>query len=191
MTEIYYLTGRGGKLTEGLGEALLHRGCDVSGREVSRDLFSLSFQEQVDLISNDIEQFWSTDSKIVAVSYGAYLLLHALMDKDSCPSNILLLSPILGGVNDPGVMKFYRPPRANKLLDTVRAGKYPKLKQLQIHVGEHDWQSIPDRGIEFSQAVGGRCIVISEKGHLLGKNYVGRLLDQWLYGTSQTKQQSL
>lgn len=180
MKSIYYLTGRGGKLNEGLGEGLLMRGYSVSGREVSHELMGLTFQEQLDLISDDLAQFWTPESKVIAVSYGAYLLLHALIKLDPCPTNTLLISPILGGVQDNETMKFYRPPRADELMNKARTGAFPKPEQLLIHVGEHDWQSIPKRSLEFTNAVGGKCIVVPNKGHNLGKDYVSNLLDSWL-----------
>ena len=62
----------------------------------------------------------------------------------------------------------------------IDAGEYPKLEQLQIHVGEHDWQSVADRGLEFAAAVGGQCVVVPDRGHMLGEEYVGGVLDRWL-----------
>jgi len=42
----------------------------------------LVFQNQINLISQDLQTgFWGKDSKVVAVSYGAYLLLHVLADR--------------------------------------------------------------------------------------------------------------
>ena len=77
---VYYLAGRGGKLTDGLGRGLLQRGCSLTGRELQGDFARLSFQGQVDLIAEDLKGYWTEDTRIIAVSYGAYLLLHALAD---------------------------------------------------------------------------------------------------------------
>ena len=177
---VYYLTGSGGRLHEGLGQGLLQRGCSLSGREMHGAFARLRFQEQIDLIADDLKNHWSEYSRIVAVSYGGYLLLNALADPEPCPSKILLLSPILGGVTDEETMRYNSPPRADKLMGLIDAGEYPKLEQLQIHVGEHDWQSVADRGLEFAAAVGGQCVVVPDRGHMLGEEYVGGVLDRWL-----------
>ena len=76
--QLYYLPGRGGHLATGLGEALAARGLAVSGRETVGDFACLSFQEQIELVAQDLKtNFWHEDSRVIANSYGAYLFLHA------------------------------------------------------------------------------------------------------------------
>ena len=95
---VYYLTGRGGQLKSGVGKGALDRGVSLAGRAMSGQFERLEFQSQVDLISQDLQDsFWQKDSKLIAVSYGAYLLLHALSDKPPFLGSILLLSPVMGG----------------------------------------------------------------------------------------------
>ena len=80
---IYYLPGHGGRITSGLGQALVGRGYAVVGRETVGDFKNLDFNEQVVTIANDIkEHFWREDAKIIANSFGGYLLLHALSKLD-------------------------------------------------------------------------------------------------------------
>jgi len=80
---IYYLTGRGGQLNTGVGSGLLDRGFTLRGREMSGKFDTLSIQNQIDLISQDLQDgFWQKESKVIAVSYGAYLLLQALSDHE-------------------------------------------------------------------------------------------------------------
>ena len=50
---VYYLTGMGGRLAEGLGAALLARKVRLDGRELSGEFRRLDFQDQIDLVS-----FW-------------------------------------------------------------------------------------------------------------------------------------
>jgi len=52
---IYYLPGRGGRLETGLGEALLSRGLNVSGRETLGDFAKLSFSEQIEHVAQDLK----------------------------------------------------------------------------------------------------------------------------------------
>ena len=75
---IYYLPGRGGRLEAGLGQHLLERGYDVTGRATVDEFNRLSFAEQVDSVAQDISShFWNANARIIANSFGAYLFLYA------------------------------------------------------------------------------------------------------------------
>lgn len=75
---VYYLTGMNGRLSTGLGEALLSRGVDVTGRELVDEFRNYTFQEQIDTVFDDLSNhFWSEDSYVIANSFGAYLFLLA------------------------------------------------------------------------------------------------------------------
>ena len=177
---IYYLTGRGGQLNEGLGEALLAKGYKLSGREMTGTFAQLPFQNQLDLITKDLQDsFWHKDAKVVAVSYGAYLLLHALAELAPYVGSILLLSPVLGGVTNGSTMRYFSPPRADKLMRLVEEGNFPVPNDIEIHVGGSDWQSPYQRAEQFAEAVGGECQVVSGAAHQLGEDYVSPVLDNW------------
>ena len=179
---IYYLTGRGGQLNKGLGEAILERGYKLSGREMSGGFDKLTFQNQVDLITQDLQDgFWSKEAKVVAVSYGAYLLLHALADLEPYVGSILLLSPVLGGVADGKRVHFFSPPRADKLMRLIEEDAFPIPNKIEIHVGENDWQCPYQRAEQFAEAMDGECFVVTKVGHQLGEGYVSPVLDKWLY----------
>jgi hypothetical protein len=95
--QLYYLPGRGGRLETGLGEALTALGLAVSGRETVGDFARLSFQEQIELVAQDLKtDFWHEDSRVIANSYGAYLFLHAQTLLPAYVGKVLLLSPIVG-----------------------------------------------------------------------------------------------
>ena len=54
MPSIYYLPGRDGRLTKGLG-AFLQEECDqLVGREVSGNLKGLKFEDQLEVIRQDL-----------------------------------------------------------------------------------------------------------------------------------------
>jgi hypothetical protein len=75
---VYYLPGRGGEITTGLGQGLLDRGYSVTGCETRGAFLKLNFQQQLDAICSDLQgEFWHEDTKLVAISYGCYLFLHA------------------------------------------------------------------------------------------------------------------
>jgi hypothetical protein len=53
----------------------------------------------------------------------------------------------------------------------------------QIQVGTEDWQSVPENVQAFGQAVGIPVHLAEGRGHMLGEDYVGPLLDSWLKET--------
>ena len=94
---IYYLSGQGGHLHKGLGEALLARGFEVVGREIQGEFKTIGFAAQVLTIANDLQtQHWDKDSLVIANSFGAYLFLHAQAEIAPYIGRVLLLSPIVG-----------------------------------------------------------------------------------------------
>ena len=52
---VYYLPGYGGLLATGLGAGLLARGIAVTGRQTVDEFKALPFQEQVDLVAQDLQ----------------------------------------------------------------------------------------------------------------------------------------
>ena len=178
---VYYLTGMGGRLQTGLGHALMERGCSVLGRELFGDFKKLGFQQQVDAIASDLErEFWSEDAHVIANSFGAYLFLHAQAQLMPYVGRVILLSPIVGEFGNEETQMNFIPPRADKLLELARAGKFPVPKQCQVHVGSEDWQSNPANVTTFGSMLGIDVTVVPNAGHMLPKEYVGDLLDKWL-----------
>jgi hypothetical protein len=46
-----------------------------------------------------------------------------------------------------------------------------------VHVGQEDWQAGPQALVEFCKAIGIDLHVVPGRGHMLGSDYVGPLLD--------------
>jgi len=179
---VYYLTGMNGRLRTGLGEALLSRGVDVTGRELVDDFRRLGFQEQIDIVCDDLDShFSSKDSYVVANSFGAYLFLHAQAKLNKTyEANVLLLSPIVGEFANEETLMNLIPPRSTFLQEVAERGDFPKLTNCEIHVGSEDWQSNPNNVTNFADLVGIKVHVVQDGGHMLPKDYVGSLLDKWL-----------
>ena len=71
---VYYLPGMGGRLSTGLGQAILSHGFQVIGRETRGEFQKLSFQHKIDTIADDLKtHFWYNGSKVILNSFGAYL----------------------------------------------------------------------------------------------------------------------
>ena len=175
---IYYLPGHGGRITNGLGQALVERGYKVAGRETVGDFRKLNFNDQVSTIANDLkEHFWREDAKIIANSFGGYLLLHALSKLDPYIGNILLLSPIVGEFSSEEISMGFIPPYADRLSELATANQYPAPLKCSFHVGSEDWQSNPENVTKFASLLGLPATVVPNAGHQLPKDYVSNLLD--------------
>lgn len=179
-TLLYYLPGMGGRVNAGLGEALASRGGLVEGREESGDFRQYDFQTQIDTVKTDLlERHWNPSARVVANSYGAYLLLHALASLAPFPGKMLLLSPIVGAFEDEASLRSFVPPRADRLLKQAAAGQYPAPTRCEIHVGSEDWQSNPVAVTRFGELLGIRVTVVPDAGHALPKDYVARVLNRF------------
>ena len=181
-SEIYYLPGMGGRLDAGLGEELLRRGFSLRGRETVGAFKRLRFGEQVDAVKQDlVELFWKPEARVIANSFGGYLFLHAQLELTPFPGRVLLLSPVIGATAQGATgMRFY-PPRADLLRQAAQAGGFPRPDNIEVHVGEEDWQAGPQALVEFCNDVGIEVHVVPGRGHMLGADYVGAVLENWLY----------
>jgi len=177
---IYYLPGHGGRITTGLGQALLSRGYEVVGRETVGDFKKLDFNDQVNTIANDIKlHFWREDAKIIANSFGGYLLLHALSKLTPYIGKILLLSPIVGEFSSEEISMGFIPPYADRLSELASTNQYPAPMNCSFHVGSEDWQSNPANVTKFASLLGWPVTVVPRAWHQLPKDYVSSLLDDF------------
>ena len=177
---IYYLPGHGGRITTGLGQALLSRGYEVVGRETVGDFKKLDFNDQVNTTANDIKlHFWREDAKIIANSFGGYLLLHALSKLTPYIGKILLLSPIVGEFSSEEISMGFIPPYADRLSELASTNQYPAPMNCSFHVGSQDWQSNPANVTKFASLLGLPVTVVPRAGHQLPKDYVSSLLDNF------------
>lgn len=178
---VYYLPGRGGALHTGLGMGLEIRRCMVWGREIRDGFARLEFDEQVELIAGDIAQsLWHESNRIIANSYGGYLLLNALMRLPPYIGRILLLSPVIGAFSAESQKLTFVPPRAGAIQRQIELGAYPAPLNCHVHVGSEDWQSDPVAITRFGEQLAIPVTIVNGRGHMLGEDYVGGVLDKWL-----------
>jgi alpha-beta hydrolase superfamily lysophospholipase len=160
---------------------LAERGFDIAGRETRDEFKDLPFQQKIDTIASDLQtHFWNADAHVVVNSFGGYLFLHAQAQMEAFPGKVLLLSPIVGDFLDERTAVGFVPPRPMFLMEQAQQGKFPRLPKAEIHVGSEDWQSHPDNVKAFGDATGIPVTVVPGGGHMLGKEYVGGVLDKWL-----------
>lgn len=179
--EIYYLPGMGGRLDQGLGQGLLKRGYSLTGRETAGDFKRLRFADQLEAVRTDLlGQFWHPDGLVIANSYGGYLFLHAQIELDAFPGRVLLLSPVIGQAANPRLAVRFFHPRADVLSKVSLEGGFPRPANIEVHLGADDWQAGPQALVDFCDALEIRVHVAHGRGHALGIDYVGSVLDRWL-----------
>ena len=178
---IYYLPGHGGRLGTGLGQALLSRGYNVSGRETVGDFKDIPFSQQVAIIAEDLRtHYWHEEARVIANSFGAYLFLNAQALISPYVGKVLLLSPIVGEFSNEDSGMGFIPPHSGRLAQLAKNGTFPVPLYCEIHVGEHDWQSNPTNVTELAGLLGLNATVVPGGGHMLDKRYVAAVLDRWL-----------
>jgi len=178
VNKVYFLPGRGDKLNEFIGSSLVEMGIDVYGREILSDFARLHFPQQIEIIKNDLKtQFWHDESNLIGDSYGAYLLLHALVELAPFPGRILLLSPVLGKAIDKKNLFMSSSPRSKKLLQFAEQKKFPIPSYLEIHTGAKD------NGCDFllakkisSLISSSKIYIVEGEGHRLNNNYLKQVL---------------
>lgn len=179
--DVYYLTGMGGSLTHGLGQALIEAGCDVFGRELQGDFRKLPFAEKVATVVKDLRWLEKESSpRVIANSFGAYVFLHAQAELPAYSGRVLLLSPIVGAFTNEGVGIGFVPPRAKRLYEIAQNGGYPAPKNCEIHVGSEDWQCNPVNVTKFGELAGIPVSVVPDNGHQLDRTYVSGVLKKFL-----------
>jgi hypothetical protein len=179
--KIYYLTGMGGRLNQGLGEELMRRGLTVTGRELVDEFRSLDFQSQVSLVSEDLwDELSACNRRVIANSFGAYLFLHAQADRKPFAGKVLLLSPIVGEFSDEETLRTFVPPRSRRIFEMLELETYPIPLDCEIHTGENDWQSNPQNVNKIGNYFACKVNIVPNAGHILPKEYVRSALDNWI-----------
>jgi hypothetical protein len=179
---VYFLPGRQERVSDGLGSAIVRAGFSICGHEIVNDFARLRFAEQLSLIRSDLQTtFWKPDARIIARSYGAYLLLNTLAEMSPFPGRILLLSPVLGAAVANNGFYVSRPPRADRFANVVESGEFPGPRYLEIHTGSEDNGCDPQLADRFAALVSDtRLHIVAGAGHDLGDEYTRSALREFL-----------
>ncbi len=151
--------------------------CEIG--DLLRVLFMHRGHDPVGLIVAEWISLW-----LLIFNPNGYLFLHAQSQLPPYIGQVILLSPIVGEFGNEETRMNFIPPRAERLFELAQAGTYPVPKNCQIHVGADDWQSNPENVMTLGAMLGLSVTVVPNAGHMLPKDYVGELLDQWVASPS-------
>ena len=133
-----YISGLGGNANKGLGEYLKLVDPNRIGLSVNKTFLNLPFLQQVAVVRNLIDEFDSSNTGVIANSYGAYLVLHALIDAPRYHSRIMLLSPAIGGAMNQESMVYVRQPSTNRFEQALTDKTITKPRHIELHIGAKD-----------------------------------------------------
>ena len=179
ITKLRYITGRMGSAQGGLSAYLATLSDDYSALAIDQNFIAQSFEEQVAATRH----FCAVDdAHIIANSYGAYLLLQALIDQPPLPAKVLLLSPVLGRAMDPDRMLFSRPPRERTLHQAIEKKHLGMPRNLRIVTGKEDEICDWNLATHFAASLGAHVSILEGEGHMITSSLVAaavrRLLEE-------------
>ena len=172
-----YITGRGGSGTGGLSAYLKTLDDNYAVLPIDAGFLQHDIQGQIDTVRKFIQL---DTANVVANSYGAYLLLLALIDQP--PSNIivLLLSPVLGRAISEERMLFSRPPRAKSLHKAIAEQRLGVLDHLEIVTGQEDEICDPTLASRIGKKLDIEVSILHGEGHMLSADKVSNALREFL-----------
>jgi len=175
---IIYISGRDGDANKGLGGYLKQVDPNRIGLSANKTFLKLTFEQQVGVVKGLLDEFDGPNTSVVANSYGAYLVLNALIEASKYQCGVMLLSPAIGGVLKRDAMAYSRQPNSKVFDDALRLGKITKPTYLSIHIGDQDGGYDKERFACFLNA--DLLNIIPNQGHLLERTTVVNILQSFL-----------
>jgi len=184
---VIYITGRGGDANKGLGAYLKSIDPNRIGLSVNGTFLSLPFEQQISTIHDLLHRFDSPNTRIIANSYGAYLLTSAFIDKPEIASQVLLLSPALGLTIVEEEMFYSRPPNQRPWSEALEQGRMTKPSYLAVCAGELDAGSCsPIMVRKFSELINvDQVQIIPDQGHQLARTVVQSVVGRFLANSGE------
>ena len=174
-----YITGRGGSGVGGLSAHLKTLDDDYDVLAIDADFLQQDIQTQV----NTVRKFIQLDTaNVVANSYGAYLLLLALIDQPPLNIRVLLLSPVLGRAISEKRMLFSRPPREKTLHLAIAEQRLGMPAHLEIVTGQEDEICDPALARQIGEQLGISVSILPNEAHMLSPQLVSAALERFQAG---------
>jgi len=179
INEIFYVTGRGGSISEGLGVFLRDRAKQISGISLSNQFLATRFEDQLSEIVKHFERIERERIPVIANSYGAYLLLNSLIGLPQLRTKVLLLSPVVGILVSK--IGYFKPPHKARIPIALADKNLLKPEHLAIFVGRLDYQcDLEALGQIAEKLAADRFSVIEGQGHMIDPQIVKVAVDAFL-----------
>lgn len=179
LDKVFYITGRCGSLDKGLAKHLADISSSFSGIAVDIPFLRQEPLTQVEQIRDAINNY--ADSTFIANSYGAYLLLQALVECPKPPKTVLLLSPVLGLATAKDRMYASRPPLTKRLKSAFENNAVTRPPYFSVIIGREDAIYNEPQACTLNTYFGANTVeVIKGEGHMLMPETVKTFLQKHL-----------
>ena len=171
-----YITGRGGSGVGGLSAHLKKLDEDYDVLPIDTGFLQQDIQDQIDTV----REFIQLDrANVIANSYGAYLLLLALIDQPPLNIRVLLLSPVLGRAISEERLLFSRPPREKTLHQAVAEQRLGMPDHLEIVTGQEDQICDPTLALHIGGQLNIEVSLLQGEGHSISSSHVSTTLTRF------------
>ena len=175
MTNVLYITGRGGDHTKGLGGYISTIVSSFSGVSVSVPFLRQDLDDQIAEIRKAISDHGV--GTLIANSYGAYLTLLSLIDFEHQLEQVVLLSPVLGKAMAKDRMYFSRPPATARLSNAVKEKRINLPERTAIFIGDEDELYDPSLLATYTEIIGDSNVFVLEgQSHNIDKDVMQEIL---------------
>ena len=168
-----YITGRGGSGVGGLSAYLETLDDDYDVLAIDSGFLQQDIQGQIDTVRKFIQL---DTANVVANSYGAYLLLQALINQPPLNIRVLLLSPVLGRGISAERMLFSRLPREKTLHQAITEQRLGMPSHLEIVTGAKDDICDPKLASQLGKQLKIEVTILPSEGHMLSAVKVSSVL---------------
>lgn len=176
---VFYITGRCGTLEKGLASHLNAISSSFAGIAVDIPFLRQAPLVQIEQISVAINNH--EDSIFIANSYGAYLMLQALVECPIPPKKVLLLSPVLGLAVAKDRMYASKPPLTKRLRTAFDNNTLTRPTFFSVIIGSEDAIYNQTQANLLNTYFGaGTVEVIEGEGHMLNPETVKTFLEKHL-----------
>jgi hypothetical protein len=188
MPNITIFPGRNKPWRDGIGEFLYSKGYNPTGINLTQNFMQIKLSDQLKNVSDLLFDSWQSNTILIGKSYGAYILLHSLLELSPFPGKIVLFSPVLGKafIEHQGQFFCSIPPRSKKLLRIIKEKTFPEPAHLEIHIGSHDNGCDPALAKEFTDSIPCASLhIVQNKGHSLDHSYENKILIEMIEGVTK------
>lgn len=179
LDKVFYITGRCGSLDKGLAKHLAETSNSFAGIAVDIPFLRQEPLTQVEQIRAAISNY--EGYTFIANSYGAYLLLQALVECPHPPNKVLLLSPVLGLATAKDRMYASKPPLTKRLQTAFEDNTLNRPTNFSVIIGSEDAIYNESQACALNTYFGANTVeVVEGEGHMLKPETVKAFLQKHL-----------
>tara|TARA_B110000438_G_scaffold249485_1_gene252781 strand:- start:432 stop:965 length:534 start_codon:yes stop_codon:yes gene_type:complete len=164
-----YITGHGGEIKTGVGEFLISLTPNLRGVSVNKEFTSQSLFDQVQQVKAEVYDCCDLGYPVLASSYGAELLLRALIKEEKLNTNVIMLSPAIGTLRTSWGPTY--------LGQKIEQGQIVKPSLLSICIGQEDIISHIPSIIELAEKLNAdKFDLFPNERHMIKKDIVQQFI---------------